>query len=167
MKTSDLGTKGCNGSLTRGKERERTDATEGRNLNCDLSGLLDNGHRWKPSSASSLYTSWLVQTLFTENLLRHTWLCTQIHPLGTNVTSAFSLGFCLYELITFSSVYVLFRWCIRGLSLLIGIFLLCPHVDFLIYICIASPSPASNILVSLLIVFFDISTIPILLSCWA
>lgn len=42
MKVSDPGIKDCNGSLTKGKEKERTDIIKGRNSNCGLSGLLDN-----------------------------------------------------------------------------------------------------------------------------
>lgn len=42
MKVSDSGTKDCNGSLTKGKEKERTGVIKGRNSNCGFSGLLDN-----------------------------------------------------------------------------------------------------------------------------
>lgn len=44
MKVSGPGTKNCNGSLTRGKEKEITDVIKGWNSNCGLSGLLDNKH---------------------------------------------------------------------------------------------------------------------------
>lgn len=82
MKASDPGTKDCNRSLTRGKEKQRTGVIKGRNSNCGLFGY------WTTNIVKAIFSLILIYFLISldspQKKFTQAYLVTYTNPLSWN-----------------------------------------------------------------------------------